>query len=333
MPIVGDIGERAVIERIRRRLPAAPAWLAVGIGDDAAVMRPARNRDEVITTDVLVEGIHFDRAYVPPSAIGAKALAVNLSDLAAMGAQPRAALLSLILPAETTVSDLDSLVEGLLALAARHDVTVVGGNVARSPGPLIVDVTAVGIVKPRDVLQRRGARPGDDLFVSGAVGEARAGFLALRKGGGAPEELAAAGARFLTPEPRVRLGLLLARNRIPSSCMDLSDGLADGVRAVTAAGRVGAFIDAAALPIPAAVRGRLADEGLDPVRAAIEGGEDYELLFTVPRRRRRALAGVLARVPEVPCTRIGSITVERRVVVRQGGLEEPLPGGYAHFTG
>ena len=334
-PTVGDIGEREVIRRVRRRLPAAPDWLAVGIGDDAAVARPARNRDEVLTTDALVEGVHFDRAYVPPEAIGAKALAVNLSDLASMGAEPRLALLSLVLPADTTVSDLDSLVGGMLDMAARHGVTLAGGNVSRSPGPLIVDVTAVGCVKPRDILLRRGARPGDGIYVSGAVGAARAGFLSLRGAPGAAprgeDGLDAARARFLAPEPRVRLGLLLARNRVASACMDSSDGLADAVRGIADAGGVGAIVEADNLPIPGAVRSRFEEEGLDPVAAAVEGGEDYELLFTVPRRRRRALAGVLARAADVPCARIGSVTRERRLVLRRAGGEGPLPGGFAHF--
>jgi thiamine-monophosphate kinase len=338
-PTVGDIGEREVIRRIRRRLPAPPDWLVTPIGDDAAVLRPARNRDEVLTTDVLVEGVHFDRAYVPPAAIGAKALAVNLSDLAAMGAEPRLALLSLILPADTTVSDLDSLVGGMLDLAARYGVTLAGGNVARSPGPLVVDATALGCVKPRDVLLRRGAKAGHDIYVSGSIGAARAGRLALvagRTGGGSEpggDGLDDARARFLVPEPRMRLGLLLARNRVASACMDLSDGLADALRGVADAGRVGAILDAEALPVPAVVRRAFEEAGLDPLVAALEGGEDYELLFTVPRRRRRALAGVLARVPGVPCTRIGTVTRERRIVLRREGAEGALPAGFTHFTG
>jgi len=337
-PKVGDIGEREVIRRIRRRLPAPPDWLRTPIGDDAAVVRPPRNRDEVVTTDAMVEGIHFDRSYVPPAAIGAKALAVNLSDLAAMGAEPRLALLSLILPADTTVSDLESLVDGMLGMAARHGVTLAGGNVARSPGPLVVDLTAIGCVKPRDVLLRRGARPGDGIYVSGAVGAARAGLLSLHgahnvAGPAEGDGLDEVRARFLVPEPRVRLGLLLARNRVASACMDLSDGLADAVRGVAAAGRVGAIVEAEALPIPGAARRIFEVAGLDSIEAALEGGEDYELLFTVPRRHRRALTAVLALVPDVACTRIGHVTAERRIVLRREGVERALPAGYSHFTG
>jgi thiamine-monophosphate kinase len=332
---VADLGERAAIERVRARLPAPPPWVLVGIGDDAAVIAPARNHLEVLTTDALVEGIHFDRAYVPPAAIGHKALAANLSDLAAMGAQPRAALLSLILPAALNVAALDALLDGWLALATRHDVALIGGNVSRSPGPLVVDVTAVGAVRPRRALTRGGARPGDDLYVSGSVGGAHAGRLALRQtaaGGAADPWMAVCEAQFLAPEPRVRLGLLLARNRVATSCVDLSDGLGDAVRQLAMASRVGAIVEADRLPLPDPARRWFEErEKLDPVAAAVAGGEDYELLFTVGARRRRALAAVLRQAGGLPCTRIGTVTAARALVLRRAAGTEPLPAGFAHF--
>lgn len=355
---VGDIGERAIIERIRRRLAPAPAWVAIGIGDDAAVLRPERNRAEVITTDALVEGVHFDRAFVPPAAIGHKALAVNLSDLAAMGADPRAALLSLVLPPALPVADLDALLDGLLGLAARHEVCLVGGNVARSPGPLLLDVTATGVVKPRRVLTRAGAKPGDDIYVSGVVGAAAAGLALCREQvtvgprhaptvveGAEPNDshptqaadasvtdVEACRERFLLPDPRVRLGQLLGRNGVATACVDLSDGLADAVRQMTEASGVGAIVEADALPIPEAVRevlGRLPDT--DWLAAAMAGGEDYELLFTASPRRRRKLQGILRHAHGLACTRIGRVTANRRLVVRRQGAETDLPGGFAHF--
>jgi thiamine-monophosphate kinase len=342
---VADLGERAIIERIGSRTPAAPAFVSVGMGDDAAVLESARNRADVVTTDVFVEGVHFDRAYVPPAAIGHKALAVNLSDLAAMGAEPRAALLSLVLPGSMPVADFDDMMGGFLALADRYGVSLVGGNIARSPGPLMLDVTAIGTVKPRRVLLRGGARPGDGLYVSGSIGAAYAGFLAKRReaaaggdagGAGAATdeggEMADCAARFLRPDPRIRLGLLLGRNRVASSCVDLSDGLADAVEQVARASGVGAKLDGEAIPVPDAARrwfeGR---EGRDSLEAALTGGEDYELLFTVPARRRRALASVTRLVSGVPCTRIGTITADRRLVVTRQGSTGALPAGFAHF--
>src|SRR5436309_263432 len=167
---VADFTEGGLIARIQERLPPAPAWMVVGIGDDAAVVEPARNRLEVLSVDALVEGVHFDRTFTPPAAVGYRALAVNLSDLAAMGAAPRLALLSLALPASLPLVDFDGIVGGLVALALRHRVHVVGGNLTRSTGPLVIDVTVIGTVKRRQALTRSGARPGDELYVSGTIG-------------------------------------------------------------------------------------------------------------------------------------------------------------------
>src|SRR5947208_15339677 len=146
---VSDLSEAELIERIRSRLPPAPAWMLVGIGDDAAVIEPERNRVEVLSVDALVEGVHFDRAFVPPDAIGHRALAINLSDLAAMGASPRLALLSFALPPQLPIEDFEGIIAGLVRLAARHRIHVAGGNLTRSPGPLMIDITVIGSVKRR----------------------------------------------------------------------------------------------------------------------------------------------------------------------------------------
>jgi thiamine-monophosphate kinase len=332
-PTIGDLGEHAIVARVRTRVPPSPGWVHVGIGDDAAVIGGARNRVDVVTTDAFVEGVHFDRSYVPPHAIGHKALAVNLSDLAAMGAEPAAALMSLVLPPTLPVAVLDGILDGWMALAARHDVALIGGNVSRSPGPLLIDVTAIGRVKPRRVLQRKGARPGDAVYLSGALGAAHAGWLACRLGPAGDEARASAPecvARFLTPEPRLRLGMLLSRSGVVTSCMDLSDGLGDAIRQVTSASGVGALIERDALPIPSEARALFEQASLDPVAAAIAGGEDYELLFTAPARRRRALDAALKRCG-VSCTRIGTVTSARELILRAGGSRGPLPEGFVHF--
>src|SRR6185369_755187 len=187
-----------------------------------------------------------------------RALAVNLSDLAAMGARPRAALLSLVLPPSMAVTDFDAMVGGLHALANAHHVTLIGGNITRSPGPLVVDVTAIGAVRPRRILTRGGARPGDGVFVTGSVGDAAVGLRrlqeALEPGAAATRHHEGVGvpgraeARYLRPAPRVRAGILLGRNRAASSCMDLSDGLADAARQICDASGVGITLDAASLP-------------------------------------------------------------------------------------
>ena len=243
---VSSLGERALIARLTARL-AMPPWVVVGPGDDAAVIEPERGSLDVVTTDAQVEGIHFDRRFVPPDAIGHRALAVNLSDLAAMGAQPRALLLSLALPDETLVSELDAMLDGLLALADAHRTVLIGGNITRTTGPLVLDVTAMGTVKRRRVLTRAGARPGDEVYVTGTLGDAAVGLRSLRDGrADAGLDMHPCEARYLRPQPRVRAGVVVGRNRAASSCMDLSDGLADAVRQVAEASGVGMNIDAAA---------------------------------------------------------------------------------------
>ena len=325
-----------MIASIRARVPT-PSWLTVGIGDDAAVARPERGALEILTTDALVESIHFDRRLSSPADIGWKALAVNLSDIAAMGGAPRLALLSLGLPDETTQEDVDQLLEGFLALAAEAGVALAGGNITRSPGPLFVDVTVTGYARPRQVLTRGGGRAGDDLYVTGTVGAAAAGLSAWRSdiadgGAGAGiDGIEACIARHRRPEPRVRLGALLGRNRAATACMDLSDGLADAVRQVAAASGTGARIDAGVLPIPEAARQWFARAGLDPATAAAAGGDDYELLFASPRRSRGRLATVLRQARGILVTRIGTLTREPDVVLVRDGHAEPLPAGFVHF--
>ena len=330
---VADCSERELIARIRAPLPPAPGWLLVGIGDDAAVVEPERNRVEVLTVDALVEGIHFDRAFVPPDAIGHRALAVNLSDLAAMGAAPRLALLSMALPAALPLADFDAIIGGFTLLAARHQLHVVGGNLTRSPGPLMIDVTVMGTVKRRQALTRGGARPGDDLYVSGSIGAGAAGLRMLQ----AREPSPAAGCveRYLRPEPRVRLGVHLGRNRAASACMDLSDGLADGCQQIAEASKVGMTIDADVLPIDPAARAFFEARGHDAVVESLTAGDDYELLIAVrPRTQRRLTAAM--RQGDVILTRIGRCTAGGGVTLRSASAPSidagALPSGFSHFA-
>jgi thiamine-monophosphate kinase len=333
---VADAGEQDLIDRITSRLPPAPEWLLVPPGDDAAVVRPERNMLEVVTTDVCVEGVHFDRRFVPPGAIGHRALAVNLSDVAAMGAAPRLATLSLALPASLALADFDALVEGFLRLARQHAVTVAGGNLSRSPGPLVADVMALGVARPRRVLTRAAARPGDLLFVSGSVGAARAGLeMCARDPGDGPgdSEAATVRERYLRPDPRVRLGMLLGRNRAASACVDLSDGLADGLRQLARASRVGIAVDAETVPIDPAARAWFERQGRDPVHESVAGGDDYELLFTVSPRCQGRLRAVARLTRGLALTRIGTVTRDGGLVLRRGGRDEALPASFAHFQG
>ena len=334
---VSDLTEGELIDRIQSRLAPTPEWLTVGIGDDAAIVEPERNRLEALTVDALVEGIHFDRAFTPPEAIGHRALAVNLSDLAAMGAAPRLALLSVALPGSLPIDDFDAIIGGLLALADRHRVQLVGGNLSRSPGPLMLDVTAIGSVKPRRPLRRGGARPGDDVYVSGTIGAAVAGLQMLRTSTAVADSSShdeTCLRRYLYPDPRVRLGVLLGRNRAATACIDLSDGLADGLRRMAEASRVGMVIEGAALPIDRAARLWFESRGGDAIDQAMAGGDDYELLVTSRPRWRGRLAATTSC--DTPLTRIGVCTTDSAIIVRRAvdgaAVESELATrGYSHF--
>jgi thiamine-monophosphate kinase len=323
---VADCGEHALIARIRQRL-TTPQWVVVGPGDDAAAIEPVRGALEVLTTDAQVDGVHFDRRFVPPDAIGHRALAVNLSDLAAMGARPRAALLSMALPGSLGLDAFDGIVDGFLALAARHGVALIGGNITHTPGPLVLDVTAIGSVHPRKVLRREGARAGDEVYVTGTLGDAAAGLLQLQEDASTVEYAA----RYLRPDPRVRAGLLLGKNQAATSCMDLSDGLVDGVRQIAQASSVGMTLDASLIPMGQDAKSWLSRKGHNPLDVALRGGDDFELIFTARPRQAGRLRAVRRQLGDLPITRIGVVTRAPRLLVKDERGERDLPEGYEHF--
>src|SRR5688500_12654022 len=337
------LGERALLARLLARLPRPSPTVLVGPGDDAAVVAGSRNERLVVTTDAVVEGVHFSRAHSTPADIGHRALAVNLSDLAAMGATPRWALLSLILPGSMREADVEEIVSGLAVLASRHAVSVVGGNLTRTDGPLFVDVTAGGEVAPRKWLTGSGGRGGDEVWVSGSRGGAAAGLEMLRLANasgsgigdpGSGKALPVPGSRFpdpgcvakyLRPEARVRLGIAVGRNRAATAAMDLSDGLADALEQMATASGVGVRIDAAALPIDPCAREWWTARGVDRVAAAVGGGDDYELLLAVPRKGHGALQAVRRQVADPPLTKIGEFTKDpRQRVLLRAGQEDAL---------
>jgi thiamine-monophosphate kinase len=331
---VSELGERALLARIQARLPKPRADVVVGVGDDAAVVKSAKNARIVLTTDALIEGVHFDRAFSTAADIGYKALAVNLSDLAAMGATPAWALLSLALPDGTRVEDVEALIDGLAMLATAENTALVGGNLTRSPGPLMVDVTAVGTVHPRRVLTRDGGRVGDELYLSGTIGAGSAGLEMLRTVGEHVQRSSDVGCitRHRRPLPRVRLGRAVAQARAARAAMDLSDGLADAVRQVAAASGCGAEIDGAALPLDVGARRWWEEHGEDPVARALTGGDDYELLFAVPPKWRGRLRHARRHAADPPLTRIGVLTGTRdEYVVVRAGRRERLTGGFEHW--
>jgi thiamine-monophosphate kinase len=236
-----------------------------------------------------------------------------------------------VLPPHLPLADFEAILDGFMALAAAHGVALIGGNITRSPGPLLVDVTALGTARRRRVLTRSGARPGDEIWVSGDIGSAAAGLQSLSAGAPADGGMTACLAAFLEPQPRVRLGMLLGRNRAATSCVDLSDGLADGLHQLAAASNVGLEVDGGAVPVADAARSWFESRGLDPLMASLTGGDDYELLFTVPPRFRSRFETVRRQARGLRLTRIGIVRREPGVIVMRGGNAEPVPPGYVHF--
>lgn len=305
-------------KQVRRRDPR----VRVGIGDDAAVLRRA-STELALTTDALVESVHFDLRYASPEDIGHKALAVNLSDLAAMGATPRFAQVSLALPARKADAFLPGFYRGLAALARRFGVTVTGGNLSRSPGPIFVDVTAIGEL--RRPLLRSAARPGDRIGVIGVLGEAAAGLALLKKFGRAAEKTWPALTRAqLRPMPRVKEALRLA-DRLHAA-IDVSDGLVAELGHLAKASQVTVEFDAESLPVSEALRSAARKLKCDPLAWVLGGGEDYALLVTAPRAAEgklkkqgvRWIGEVVKGMPEVRARVAGE-------VVRL------TPNGFDHF--
>jgi thiamine-monophosphate kinase len=335
--LVSQFGERRLLARIQSRfekIDRHSAHVVLGIGDDAAVVAPRRNTQTVLTTDAQVEGVHFDRGFSSPEDIGFRSLAVNVSDIAAMGATARWALVSLVLPDATAVAEVDGIVEGIVQLAERLGMAVIGGNLTRSPGPLMIDITAIGEVAARRVLTRSGGRPGDALYVSGTIGAAAAGLEMLKASGEdpgfSPGNICID--RYRRPEPRARLGVAIAQARAARAAIDLSDGLADAAAQLADGSNCGVEIDASTLPIEGSARDWWSARGTDPVVSALSGGDDYELLIAVPSAGGGRLRHATTRVSKPALTRVGVLTktAGSRVLLRNG-RREVLPGGFDHF--
>jgi thiamine-monophosphate kinase len=334
------------IERIRRRalkrssLITHHSSLDLGIGDDAAVVRQQAGRDTIVTADLLVEDIDFRLNATTPWLLGYKALAVSLSDIAAMGARPRFALLSIGVPPGIWNSGfVDKLYDGFFALAESYDVELIGGDVSRTPERILIDSIVLGETSRGRAIRRAGARPGDHIFVTGTLGGAAAG-LRLLEGGArlsrkrprtahqqAIEQLLL---RQLRPEPRVSWGAILGEERLPTAMIDLSDGLSSDLAHLCHESRVGARIDASRIPIDPLVVNLCGRRALDPLLLALHGGEDFELLFTV---RPRDLSWLPRKIGGVAVTYLGDVTREAgRIQISEGShVWELEPAGFMHF--
>jgi thiamine-monophosphate kinase len=314
------INEFDLIEHIRARA-ATRGDVVFGIGDDAAILQPPPGKQLVVTTDTLNISVHFPEA-TQPQDIGWKSLAVNLSDLAAMGAQPAWCTLSLSLP-KADVQWLDGFMDGFLQLAAQHNIALIGGDTTR--GSLSVAVTAMGFVENGCALRRDGAKVGDDIWVTGTLGDAAAALQALFAGAAVDRSLRE---RLERPTPRVAAGLLLAN--LANSCIDISDGLLADVGHICERSNVGAQIEIEKLPASPALL-RFAHAMRIPWQTS--NGDDYELCFTAAPSLRDEIRRALDSIA-TPCARIGQIVAGQgvRALNANGDEWQPPGAGFDHFA-
>jgi thiamine-monophosphate kinase len=301
------------------------------IGDDAAAIRGRKDRLWLVSTDALVEGIHFDLRYFSPEDLGWKALAVNLSDIAAMGGTPVYFTTSIAVPSTRNSAWVRKLYQGMLKLAAEFRVHLVGGDTCASPKGVFLDLTILGEVKPSEMVTRKGARPGDIVFVTGDLGGSAMGLELLKRHSRSAKTYPEATHRHLRPTPRSHIGRFLASRRLASSLIDISDGLSTDLHHLCEQSGVGAVIDKEKIPT-AKTSGKLcallSKTALD---YALNGGEDYELLFTVSQKLKN-------RIPKsfngIAIHEIGWITRDagRCYLLDQGRRKRLLPGGFDHFA-
>jgi thiamine-monophosphate kinase len=319
------LSEKALIRRIRDRAakqPGAPLRGVIGIGDDCAVVPISGGHEALVTTDFSLEDVHFKRAWHPPESVGHRCLARGLSDIAAMGGEPLAAFLSLAVPRSLPQKWVDGFIRGLLKLAGEFKVSLAGGDTAESPGGILADIVVLGSVPKGKAVLRSGACSGDRIYVTGELG-ASAAAIGLLSGGKklrAPDFVS-----HFYPMPRVAVGRFLRERGLASAMIDISDGLSTDLGHICDESEVGAELESEAIPV--ATVGKPARR-VD-LRFALHGGEDYELLFTAPPKRR-----VPSRIAGVAIRQIGVVTVGRKVWLRdQKGLRQALaPQGWEHFT-
>jgi len=326
---LASIGEFGFINRIKNKIPGNPGVI-LGIGDDAAVTTMTPGMMLLTTTDMLAQGVHFDLAWHDPASLGRKSLAVNLSDIAAMGGIPRYALLSLAIPAEFELEFIESFMCGFLEQADRFGVALIGGDTSASKSGFVISVTLLGEQYPDKIVKRSGARHGDLICVSGTPGDSALGLDLLKAGSCSGNAVK----RHLDPVPRVALGSILAEKRIPSAMIDISDGLYADLGHILEASSVGAKVCIDELPLSADFRNCVASNSPGYYRLPLAGGEDYELLFTLHPAKIKA-AEEAATVTGTSIAIIGEITAGTGLLLAKadGSSYDVKMHGYDHFAG
>lgn len=323
---LSSLGEFGVIERIQRRIQTNPQVVR-GIGDDCAQTRLPAGHELVTSMDLLLDGVHFRRDWASMTTIGRKSVAVNVSDIAAMGGQPHFLYLGLGLPPEISVEQVDAFIDGFLHEAETYGATLVGGDTCRSQQGLTVAVTVEGSVPAGEALGRDGAQPGDDLYVSGSLGDSALALSLLQQNQSVPEKLAQ---RHFTPQARPALAVALQQTGLVRSMIDLSDGLYADLSHLLAASAVGARFDLERVPLSEAFC-----RAGGTLEQALTGGEDYELLFSAKPGQQDRIAAVAA-AQGVAVTAIGQLNAAAgslEATDAQGRLWQPNTSGFNHFRG
>ncbi len=320
-----DIGEFGLIEKVRKWVPVTQRGVVQGIGDDAAVIATG-SKTLLVTTDILIEGIHFNRSWIHPYTLGKKSLMVNLSDIAAMGGTPKVFLLSLGLPGNLPFSFVSAFYRGLREGAKRFHVDLVGGDTSLSR-KIVINVCLLGEGKTDEILYRKGAKVGDDLYVSGTVGDSSLGLELLRDKSPRNKPIGLI-RKHLSPCPRVELGQALSRRGRATSMIDVSDGLLIDTTHLLEQSGMGGRIWRDCIPVSRLYRKYAPLYSKDPYRFALCGGEDYELLFTAPASAKARIRSLAASL-QIPITRIGRIHTQGGRVLscrkRWDGARSRLP--------
>lgn len=330
-----EIGEFGFIDSIKGKCDIPIKGVIKGIGDDCAVLGSRAGRVLLFTTDMLVEDIHFVIDRIPFFQLGRKAVAVNLSDIAAMGGRPLVALISLAIPVETEVEAIQELYGGMRDICEHYDLTIGGGDTVASPDKLVINLSVIGDARENEVLYRSGASPGDKIYLTGYVGDSVAGLKIVRNEITPPK---GTGGYFIKahndPTPLIETGRSIAASGLASAMIDLSDGLLSDLGHICEESRVGALLFAEKIPLSSELKLLAGGAGFNPLDLAISGGEDYQLLFTVSAKNERGIEKLFKEHDLTPPYPIGEIEQGPciRIVKADGSVAELQPKGFNHFT-
>ena len=330
--------ESKIISRLRKRA-GVNGEVLLGIGDDAAVIKTTSGRNLIACCDLMVEGVHFRTEWTSPRLLGRKALAVNFSDVAAMGGVPKFAMMSIALPHSCSSEFIDELFEGMFELAEASGVSIIGGDTSSSRDSLFIDISVIGECESGKAVTRRGANIGDRIYVSGSLGASALGLSLLEDGFRLEDSQEVSDPRrqallkHLSPEPQLKLGRAIGEAGLATAMIDISDGLSTDLWHILDESGVGAVIHAAAIPVAECVRSiGSATASIDPLTLAFNGGEEYELVFSVgPENHELVMA--LAETLSTTITAIGDIIAPKRLQLeRNGAIESIQPSGYEHMV-